>query len=313
MLTFLMCFKCYALESHTTNQCPTPSKLICSECSATDHYFKDCKNSFKKCVNCAGPHRTTSMICPKRKNIVAMKTKNSHTHQGQTYSSAVSQGGKMGIPTQQQGMTQINIDSKMGFEVMTCIIHAHVINMGCPGSFNATLKDMFKRNNLPEMEFPPNPPSSQILGATVSASSLRNPTENTDLITEESSEIEEETNLNASNGRSTKKRRHDEIVTQQNQSANLTTHTQQTKFTTEDLQMTIFTTKANKPNNSEQLKNILLQNRARWISRRTDVTQDILSNLVRSDCLILSPNSIEVVAHKELQSKSLQSINYSSQ
>lgn len=306
-----MCFKCYALESHTTNQCPAPNKLVCSECSATDHYFKDCESSFKKCVNCAGSHRTTSMACPKRKDIVALKTKNSFVTQGQTYASTVSHGGKMGIPYPLTGTNHINFDPKMGFEIMTCIIHAHIINMGCPGSYNTTLKDMFKRNNLPEMEFPSDPPSSQIIGATASAAVILNTAENTGLITEKTNEIE--TNLSEQNGRSTKRRRNEEMEIQHDQGADVATSIQQNKYTTEDLQITVYTTKANKPNNSEQLKTALLQNRARWKSNRTDITPEILHDIVTSDRLILTPNSIEVVPHKELQNKQLQSTYNSSQ
>ena len=56
-----MCFHCYQLETHQSKNCPRKDKKVCSECSGTDHTFKDCTSAVKKCLNCHGPHREGAM------------------------------------------------------------------------------------------------------------------------------------------------------------------------------------------------------------------------------------------------------------
>ena len=51
----LMCYRCYALDSHTSVNCDKPSDYkICSNCSSTQHIWKECTIKTKKCVNCGG-------------------------------------------------------------------------------------------------------------------------------------------------------------------------------------------------------------------------------------------------------------------
>ena len=51
------CFKCYAIEDHNTNQCPSPKEyIICSECAEEGHTWNNCTNNNKKCINCGGNH-----------------------------------------------------------------------------------------------------------------------------------------------------------------------------------------------------------------------------------------------------------------
>ncbi|KAG7155793.1 hypothetical protein Hamer_G029277 [Homarus americanus] len=45
---------------------------------------------------------------------------------------------------------------------MTSIIHAHIMNIARPGTFAKAARDMFAANNLPDMEFPNDVPSSEI-------------------------------------------------------------------------------------------------------------------------------------------------------
>lgn len=44
-----------------------------------------------------------------------------------------------------------------------CIIYAHIENIAKPGSFNTTINEVFKLNNIPELTFPTYPPSLEIL------------------------------------------------------------------------------------------------------------------------------------------------------
>ena len=69
-IPILTCLRCYALEDHPTSKCPLPKeRKVCSECSSHDHYWRDCKNNYKKCINCEGNHRTLTNSCPQRKRI----------------------------------------------------------------------------------------------------------------------------------------------------------------------------------------------------------------------------------------------------
>lgn len=47
--------------------------------------------------------------------------------------------------------------------ILACIIHAHVINTANPGSYNTEVNKLFKANNLPQVKFPDNPPSKDIM------------------------------------------------------------------------------------------------------------------------------------------------------
>ena len=62
----LICFNCYALDSHTSENCPTPGKVVCSG----EHSFRDCKSQTKKCVNCGGDHHTMAMKCPQKMKLL---------------------------------------------------------------------------------------------------------------------------------------------------------------------------------------------------------------------------------------------------
>ena len=46
------------------------------------------------------------------------------------------------------------------------MLHAHIINIGHPGTFNTELNKMLKDNVLQEMKFPESPPSGDILQIT---------------------------------------------------------------------------------------------------------------------------------------------------
>ena len=48
---------------------------------------------------------------------------------------------------------------------MTCIIHAHVVNLASPGSYEKELNKMLALNGLPTIKTPSNVPSGAFLGA----------------------------------------------------------------------------------------------------------------------------------------------------
>jgi len=71
-----VCFKCYQLNSHSISNCEKDRDyVICSICASTDHSYKNCQSTVKKCINCDGEHSTLAFSCPVRKKIVAEKRK----------------------------------------------------------------------------------------------------------------------------------------------------------------------------------------------------------------------------------------------
>ncbi len=71
---YQMLYKCYALESHFTNECPKSKDFkICSECSAQGHVWHRCQESLKKCLNCGENHSALAIKWAKRKEIIKEK------------------------------------------------------------------------------------------------------------------------------------------------------------------------------------------------------------------------------------------------
>lgn len=162
-----MCFTCYRMEQHLTKECPNKDLMVCSECSGTDHRYNACVSHDKKCLNCNGPHRTMSMACPIKKDIIKNK-KDMMTHakenkEKETYAKIA----KEAITQERSAKSIIRISKDVSTEVLVCILHAHVMNNGCPGTYRTSLNEMLKKNNLKEMWFPDNPPSSQVLNMEV--------------------------------------------------------------------------------------------------------------------------------------------------
>ena len=69
----MSCLKCYKYE-HKSEDCPTPSATLCSECAANDHIYRNCRSDTKKCLS-DGNHRTFAAKCPISKKIIQKKKK----------------------------------------------------------------------------------------------------------------------------------------------------------------------------------------------------------------------------------------------
>ena len=84
-----VCFKCYAIENHTTTSCPKDNDYkVCSLCASTNHTFRNCNQpNVRKCINCDGQHGALAMRCPFRKDKI--KEKRSIQQSNNTYSNAV--------------------------------------------------------------------------------------------------------------------------------------------------------------------------------------------------------------------------------
>ena len=93
-----------------------------------------------------------------RKDIKEKKRKDKKTG---SYSDTVKRNLTKEGPTQATGV----IKDESATTILTCIIHAHVINMANPGTYNEELNKVLKMNNLPTVNFPKNPPSNKFLAS----------------------------------------------------------------------------------------------------------------------------------------------------
>lgn len=165
------CFICYRYENHTTQNCPEKGKLYCSECGQEGHKYTECKENYKKCLNCIRNgktetgHRTLAMACPVKKQLIEdkkeVKKVNEEDKQNKTYAMIATKTAQ----AVQGEKTEINLSEVTHFKILTSIMHAHVLNLQTPGSYKKELNIMLKQNGLPEMWFPDNPNSGAVLGS----------------------------------------------------------------------------------------------------------------------------------------------------
>lgn len=172
-IPILTCMRCYQLESHTTNNCPMPKEhKVCSECGGKTHTWRECKEATKKCLNCEGQHRTLAYKCPKRKEIIDKKrkeTKTNMTYSQVTKNTANKANNNANIIT--ETITDDILNKDTASKILTCIIHSHIINMANPGTYNTEINKVFKLNNLPHINLPENPPSKQVLSLATATES----------------------------------------------------------------------------------------------------------------------------------------------
>lgn len=180
----LTCYKCYQLEDHQTKDCPYPNIKVCSECSENGHTFKDCQNQEKACINCKkngteADHRTLAMSCPIRKSIIKNKideNKSLATNKDELTYAAIARRAVAEV-RQPETPTMINLSEHKHTKILISIMHAHVMNLCNPGTYQTELNKMLTKNELPTMWFPDNPESGKLLGATITQTECLN-TEN---------------------------------------------------------------------------------------------------------------------------------------
>lgn len=167
------CYTCYELDNHQTKECPHTNLTICSECGDQGHTFKTCESTVKRCINCAkinqpANHRTLAMACPFRKKIIREKLEESkrraETCNNKTYAEIAKRAAEqVRLP---ETTTQINLNEVKHTKILISIMHAHILNLTNPGTYQIELNTMLQKNNLPTMWFPENPDSGKLLGAT---------------------------------------------------------------------------------------------------------------------------------------------------
>ena len=154
------CFRCYKLDDHYTNSCPMPAQhKICSECSVVGHTWNECTSTTKKCINCNEDHRTLSMKCPKRKDVIK-KLREEEQEKGKN---SYAQTTKTIKDPDIAGVGKIQIDKISHMKIYSSMIHAHMMNVIEPGCFESELKATFEINNLPAIKIPRAPNSVKLL------------------------------------------------------------------------------------------------------------------------------------------------------
>ena len=151
-----LCYKCYAF-THKTEECQTPNIVICSECAEATHRYKDCTATTKKCLNCQGDHRTLAAKCPIRKNLIKEKQKEirersrsrSRSRTRLSYAQATA-----GTTEKEQKATATSLSREDQVKIESSISYAFKVEGILPGTFNRTVKEMYRLNNLPQVRFP---------------------------------------------------------------------------------------------------------------------------------------------------------------
>ena len=165
------CYNCYQY-THKTRECPQERKTLCSFCATEGHKHNECTNTEPKCINCSGKHRTLASSCKIRRDIIKEKTKEIRARsrsrsQGRvTYAQRMT--GTATSSTTTQSQSHINIESnnetkQLITKIITSVAFSHYMEALNPGSFQRNMDEMFKLNGLPQMQFPKNIVTENIL------------------------------------------------------------------------------------------------------------------------------------------------------
>ena len=154
-----ICYKCYSFE-HKTENCPTPNVIICSECAAPSHTFRECTSTTKKCINCEGEHRTLAARCPIRKNLLKEKERNIR-ERSRSRSKSRQRTYAQATATTNEKTKEVSsgITREDHVKIVSSITYAHLVEGILPGSFNTTIREMYRLNGLPQVKFPSYIPS----------------------------------------------------------------------------------------------------------------------------------------------------------
>ena len=164
-LNIMTCYRCYAMEDHSTAQCSKDkSYKICSECSATDHSWRDCTSDVKKCISCSGSHSTMAMRCRIRKDIIANKRKTEKAKET-TPSTSYAQAAKTPTNTAPviQQLPTLDFSSPIFVRLNQAILHSHYMNIQNPGTYSSTFNSIMKAHGLPTLIIPEEPNSMDII------------------------------------------------------------------------------------------------------------------------------------------------------
>ena len=164
-MPLLMCYKCYAYESHIASACPKDSNYkVCSLCSCTTHIYSECRSIIKRCLHCQGSHPTNASVCPIRKKF--LQKKNEKTPYAHVVKNKPTDSS---IPCE-----DINVQNIMS-KSFVCFLLAACKERENSGTFNSVLNSLLVQNNLPSIKMQGiSPPSLSTLLNSVEAENIVN-------------------------------------------------------------------------------------------------------------------------------------------
>lgn len=95
------------------------------------------------------------MKCPKRKIVISNK------REARKNITSFSQAVTKSTTSMPSAVPAFSNEAHL--KIYTCMIHAHIVNIAEPGSYEKELNATLKANNLPMIKIPNNPPSSKFL------------------------------------------------------------------------------------------------------------------------------------------------------
>ena len=164
MVKLTPCYNCYSYD-HKTQSCEINKQSICAFCAKTaGHTQNNCTETTPKCINCEGKHKTLALVCPVRKRLIKERSKDGRERSRSRSRARHVTYADLVTPKQQQQQQQqyfsppTNVDGQntrdLVAKIITSITFAHYIETLKPGSFQSTMDDMFKENDLPKVNFP---------------------------------------------------------------------------------------------------------------------------------------------------------------
>ena len=95
-----------------------------------------------------------AMSCPKRKEIIKNKIELEQKKKKDKEMHTYAQVAQILKEDQRQNNIQLQIENNTPLQIITCIVHAHFVNIGCPGTFKQEANKMLRMNGFEEVEFP---------------------------------------------------------------------------------------------------------------------------------------------------------------
>ena len=161
------CYNCFQY-THKTGDCPSDKQVICSFCGQSGHKYNECKEATPTCINCKGKHRTLASVCKVRREYIKDKGKElraksrtkSQTRANTTFAQMA--GGTANVPQMQPTPQIQSTIAQMPKEevktlitkIIASITFAHYNESLKEGTFQSTVDEMFKLNNLPRVKVP---------------------------------------------------------------------------------------------------------------------------------------------------------------
>lgn len=155
------CNNCYSYQ-HQRGDCNSPRYNRCTRCGGEGHPRSNCNSSRLKCATCnSEEHQTYARECPvkqrllkergavernKERNKAAIRQKKFSEYQHKRYQPA-------------ETNPEINkcqpVPSNAISVILTAITTANIIAKKLPGTFQATMTDIYEYNKLPDVKLPP--------------------------------------------------------------------------------------------------------------------------------------------------------------